>query len=111
MQLEPGRVVQSVTCLTANPGVASLVPSRSHTFTEIDHEIISTAILFPSADSRRVIVSYKRKYVNEVLVNRLVKLAQLDCPDMTIAVDWDIKHQTKQTKHATGVQIFEISTL
>ena len=30
----------------------------------------------PSADSRRVVVSYKRKYVQEVLVNRLVKLAQ-----------------------------------
>ena len=29
-----------------------------HTFVEIDHEIISTAILLPSADSRRVVVSY-----------------------------------------------------
>ena len=45
-------VVQSVTCLTADPGVASLIPARSHTFMEIDHEIISTAILLPSADSR-----------------------------------------------------------
>ena len=43
---------------------------------EIDHEIISTVILLPSADSRRVFVSYKRKYVHEVLVNHLVKLAQ-----------------------------------
>ena len=44
---------------------------------EIDQEIISTAILpIPSADSRRVVVSYKQKYVHEVLVNRLVKLAQ-----------------------------------
>ena len=34
------------------------------------------AILFPSADSRRVIVSYKGKYLHEVLVNCLVKLAQ-----------------------------------
>ena len=41
-----------------------------------DHEIISMAILFPSADSRRVVVSYKRKYVHEVPVNCLVKLAQ-----------------------------------
>ena len=31
----------------------------SHTFVEIDHEIISMAILLPSADSRRVVVSYK----------------------------------------------------
>ena len=53
-----------------------LIPGRSHTFVEIDPEIISTANLFPSADSRRVVVSYKRKYVREVLVNCLVKLAQ-----------------------------------
>ena len=37
-------------------------------------------ILLPSAffqyDSRRVVVSYKRKHVHEVLVNRLFKLAQ-----------------------------------
>ena len=49
----PGRLAQSVTCLatdaylTADPGVAT----RSHTFVEIDHEIISTVILLPSTDS------------------------------------------------------------
>ena len=53
----PGRVAQSVTCLatdaslTAEPGVASLIPARSHTFVEIDHEIISTVILLPSPES------------------------------------------------------------
>ena len=53
----PGRVAQSVTCLatdaclTADPGVASSIPARSHTFLEIDHEIISTVILLPSADA------------------------------------------------------------
>ena len=36
---------------TADPGVASSIPARSHTFVEIDHEIISTVILLPSADS------------------------------------------------------------
>ena len=79
----PGRVAQSVTCLatdaclTADPGVASSIPARYHTFVEIDHEIISTAILLPSADlSRRVVVSYKRKYVHKLLVNRLLKPAQ-----------------------------------
>ena len=47
----------SVTCLatdaslTAYPGVASSIPARSHTFMEIDHEIISTVILLPSAES------------------------------------------------------------
>ena len=38
------------TGLTANPGVASLILVRSHTFVEIDHEMISTGIL-PLADS------------------------------------------------------------
>ena len=53
----PGRVAQSVTCLvtdaclTADPGVASSIPVRSYTFVEIDHEMISTVILLPSADS------------------------------------------------------------
>ena len=36
---------------TADPGVASLIPVRSHTFVEIDHEMISRVILLPSADS------------------------------------------------------------
>ena len=55
--LTPGRVAQSVlclatdACLTADPGVMSSIPARSHTFVEIDHEIISTVILLPSADS------------------------------------------------------------
>ena len=50
-------LVQSVTCLatdaslTADPGVASSIPAESHTFIEIDHEIISTVILLPSAES------------------------------------------------------------
>ena len=79
----PGRVAEWVTCLatdaslTADPGVASLIPARSHTFVEIDHEIISTAILpLPLNHSRSFVVSYKRKYVHKVLVNCLFKLAQ-----------------------------------
>ena len=62
------------TCLTADPGATSLIPARSHTFVEIDHEIIFTAILLPSADLRRCFVSYKKKYVHKVL--DIVKLAQ-----------------------------------
>ena len=52
-----GRVAQSVKCLktdvslTAEPGVASLIPALSHTFIKIDHGIISTVILLPSAES------------------------------------------------------------
>ena len=60
-----GCVVQSVTCLTADPGVGSLIPAQFHTFLEIDHEIISTAIILPCADSRRVIVSYNQKCVHQ----------------------------------------------
>ena len=47
----------SVTCLatdaslTADPGVPSSIPARSHTFVEIAHEIISTVIILPSAES------------------------------------------------------------
>ena len=37
--------------LTAEPGVASLIRAWSNTFLEIDHEIISTVILLPSAKS------------------------------------------------------------
>ena len=56
-QFLPDCVAQSVTCLatdarlTVDPGVASSIAARSHTFVEINHEIISTAILLPSADS------------------------------------------------------------
>ena len=41
----PDHVAQSVTCLTVDPGVASLILAPSHIFAEIDHEIISTSIL------------------------------------------------------------------
>ena len=64
------------TCLTADPGVASFILARSHTFVEVDREIISIFILLPYADSRRVVVSYKCKYLQNVLVNCLVKLVQ-----------------------------------
>ena len=53
----PGRVAQSVmglatdACLTTEPGVASSILARYHTFVEIDHEIISTVISLPSAES------------------------------------------------------------
>ena len=51
---------QSVTCLTtdarltADPGVGRLITAWSHTFVEIDHEIISTIILLSSADILQV---------------------------------------------------------
>ena len=60
-------------CLAADPGVASSIPVRSHTFVEIDHEMISTVILLPSADS------FKKgccQLQAKVCVNRLFKPAQ-----------------------------------
>ena len=53
----PGCIAQSVACLTtdvcltADPRVASSILAWSHTYVEIDHEIISTVILLPSAES------------------------------------------------------------
>ena len=71
---------------------------------EIDHEIISRSFSSqPLIHSIRVVASYKWKYVHELLVNPFFKLAQekvwfgeLTFP-MTIAVDWDVKQQNKQT--------------
>ena len=79
----PGLVAQSVACLatdaclTADPGVGSSIPVRSHTFVEFDHEMFLRSFSsFPLIRSRRVVVSYKRKYVHELLVNHLFKPAQ-----------------------------------
>ena len=79
----PGYVAQSVTCLatdaslTADPGVASSIPARSHTFVEIDHKIISTVILLPSAESfKKGCCQFQAKVCARSLVNCLFKLAQ-----------------------------------
>ena len=75
--IQGGRVAQLIkclatdACLTADPGIASLISVRSHTFMEIDYAILYMVI--------RVIVSYKRKYVLDILVNCLFKLAQEKC--------------------------------
>ena len=55
------------------------------------------------ADSSRAVVSYWRKDVHLVLVNRLRSLPRnsmfrlTDHLHMTIEVDWDVKSQIKQT--------------
>ena len=61
--------------------------------------------LFQLIYSRWFVFIYKRKYVLEVLVNPLFKFAYEksvvkwhDHPNMTIAVDWDIKQQTNKKK-------------
>ena len=78
---EPGRVAQSVGHLTRKSGSWVRYPVWQHTFVS------------PSAFSRRAVVSYWRKYVHEVLVNRLGGLSLrksevrlTDRPDMTLDV-------------------------
>ena len=45
MRVSPRPVAHMVTSPTADPGATSLIPALFHTFVEIDHEIISMAIL------------------------------------------------------------------
>ena len=63
--------------LTADPGVASLIPARSNTLVEIDYEIISTVILLPSAESfMKGCCQLQAKVCARLLVKCLFKLAQ-----------------------------------
>ena len=58
-ELDTGRIAQSVTCVfDCRSRGPDFDPGPEIDFVEIDHEIISTAILLP----RRVVVSCKRKY-------------------------------------------------
>ena len=77
------QVAKSVTCLvtdaklTEDPGVASSILAWSHTFVEIDHEIISTVILLPSAESfMKGCCQLQAKVCARLLVNCLFKLAR-----------------------------------
>ena len=78
----PGRVAQSVGHLTLSQGSWVRYPVWQHTFVS------------PAAFSRRAVVSYWRKYVHEVLVNRLGGLSLprksvvrlTDRPDMTLDI-------------------------
>ena len=83
ISMTPGRVAQWVTCLVTDaklivdPGVASSIPARSHTFVESDHEIFSTVILLPSAESfMKGCCQLQAKVCARLLVNCLFKLAQ-----------------------------------
>ena len=78
-----GRVAQSVTCLsieaclTADPGVASLISAWSHTFVEINHEIISTVILLHSAESfKKGCCQLHEKVCPEITGYRMFRLAK-----------------------------------
>ena len=112
-----GRVAQSVTCLaadaclTAIPGVASSIPARSHTFVEIDHEIISTVILLPSADLFKKGCQLQAKVCARITGYPLVQACPgksvvrwTDCPAMTIAVDLGRKATNQRNKIIWNLQ-------
>ena len=85
--------------LIADQGVASSIRARSHTFMEIDHEIISTVLLLPSADSFKKSCQSQAKgclKANSSLPLKKVWLGELTVPtSVTIAVAWEVKQQTK----------------
>ena len=89
----PRSAVGNVACLTTDACPTAVSGSRVGSRpVEINHEIILLSFSALSLNhSRRVVVNYKRKYVQEVLVNRLFKFAQekmwLGELTMTIAVD------------------------
>ena len=93
--------MQSVTwlttdvCLTAVTAALSLIPARFHTFVKIDHEIISTVILLPSVDSFKKGCS-QLQAESMCMKYWLTACSSLPRKGMIIAVDWDIKHQTKK---------------
>ena len=63
--------------MTADPGVASLIPAQSYTFVEIDHEIIYTINLLPSAESfKKGCCQLQAKVCAHSTVNRLFNIAQ-----------------------------------
>ena len=57
-------------------GVVSLIPARSHTIVEIDHEIISMDIFLLLLIQEWLFLVTKEKNKLKVLVNRFVKLAK-----------------------------------
>ena len=85
-----GLGAQSVARLTPEPEVPGSIPVGPHTFVSL------------FADARKVVVSYWRKYVHEVLLNHLGRLRHprrsavrfTDSPDMTIAGCRGLKAET-----------------
>ena len=116
LQNKPGRVAQSVTCLatdaclTAIPGVASSIPTGSHTFVENDHEIISTVIILSSADSfKKGCCQLQTKVCARITGYPLVQacpgksvVKRIDRPAVTVAVDLGRK-ATKQNKQTYNI--------
>ena len=60
---------------TADPEVMSLTLAQSHTFVEMDREIISMVILFLLIQEEMLSIT-SEKYVHKVLINHLVQFAR-----------------------------------
>ena len=85
--------------LTADPGAASLIRAQSHTFLEIDHEIISKVIIqegFLSVTSESMCTKYWLTLVRAFQGKSVDR--RTDRPTMTIAVDLE----RKATKHTNN---------
>ena len=109
----PGRVAQLVGHLTRKSGVLGSIPGLATTALREKAEgetKVSPSAFSPSAFSRRAVVSYWRKYVHEVLVNRLGGLSLprksvvrlTDRPDMTL----DVYRGRKTTNNSTSCTYF-----
>ena len=100
----PGRVAQSVGHLTRKSGVLGSIPD------------LATYFRF-SFHFRRAVVSYWRKYVHEVLVNRLGGLSLprksvvrlTDRPDMTLDV-YRGRKTTIQQQSMQSLSVFSLET-
>ena len=95
---KPGRVAQSVGHLTRKSGVLGSIPG------------LATYFRFSFRFFKKGSRSYWRKYVHEVLVNRLGGLSLprksvvrlTDRPDMTLDVTVDVKQQSNNNNKAAG---------
>ena len=105
---QPGRIAQSVGHLTSKSGVLSWIPG------------LATYFRLFFRFFKRAVVSYWRKYVHQVLVNRLGGLSLskksvvrlTDRPDMTLDVYRGRKQQynnNNQTFHTYEISLISIS--
>ena len=95
-------VEQLVASLIAEPGIVSMIPARSLSFVETDdHEVFSTVILLLLLIQEGLVSATK-----ENICTKYWLLLSQACPgksevrltglNMTIAVVWGVKPQTKQ---------------
>ena len=72
-------MAQLVASLISDQTVVSLIPILPHTFLETDQKTIFYGHSSHCANSKSVVISYKRMYVHYLLVNRYVKLVPEKC--------------------------------